>query len=140
MSYTERTLTSEFAKFMRKNPKSSVIQFSFVCELKLKKGKQRLNFKQDFQPHQIPNLLKTANSCLYHKISDMGIGMKPFDCFNVCNLASFVGVSWYTPRKKRYLYLILVKDIKDNMDRKIKSISEDDAERIALFKLDIKTK
>lgn len=139
MSYSERTLTAELSKFLRKNPRANEVRFSFVCELKVKKGKQKLNLTKDFQPHQIPNLIKVVTGCLYHKISDMGTGFKPFDCFNICNTPAFVGVLWYTPRKPRFLYLLDVRDIDFMMKNKVKSISKEDAEKNCIFKLDLKT-
>ena len=140
MAYSEKTLTSELSKFIRKNPKAKEIKFTFVCELKVKKGTKRLNFNSDFQPQQLPALRKAKHKCIYHKLSDLSIDRKPFDSFQTCASPAFVGVTWYTPRKKRYLYLIDIDDIDFMINNKVKSLTEEEADNVAKHKLDLTTK
>lgn len=109
--YKEKDLTSDFSSWLRKNPEAYKFKFSFAVEFKLKHNKEKLDFKRDFQPQQIPSLLKVQASCLYHKISDQGIGTKPFDALQLCNEKAFIGIMWYKLRKPKILYLIDPRDI-----------------------------
>ena len=90
----ERDLTAAFSKYLRKTKDPpAFLKRSFVIEYKwLKKG--RFNFKSDLKAHQIPSLLQAKNECLYSKISDMSLGLKPFDAFNVCGVDTWLGISW----------------------------------------------
>ena len=133
MSYSERNLTSDFSKYLRKDPASEVLSFTFAIEFKLKKGKQRLDFIKDFQPQQIPSLLKANNGCVYHKISDQGMNMKPFDSFQICDSRAFVGVMWHKPRKPKMLYLLNVDLVQEFIGNKCYKINEEDAANNAVF-------
>lgn len=135
MPYPEKKLTSDFSAFLRKN--KDAIPMSFACEFKVKKGKQKLDLIRDFQPQQLPSLRQAKHSCLYHKISDMSVGMKPFDSFQICLTPAFVGVLWYTPRKPKILYMIDIDNIDFVMKNKVKKITEEEAKNIStyIFKL-----
>ncbi len=124
----EKDLTSLFAKFMRTNPESKHLKFPFLIEFKLKHGNEALHLKRDFQPHQIPTLLKALSGCVYHKISDMSVGLKPCDVFQACFCPSFIGVMWYKPRAHKILYLVDPRDVKD-----LDKLYEDKAAEIAIY-------
>lgn len=132
MSYLEKNLTADFSKFLRTNKHASSIKFSCVIEFKCKHNNEKLNFKRDFQPQQIPSLLQATTGCLYHKISDMSTAIKPFDAMQACYVPAFVGVLWYTPRKPKILYLIDVRDILEK-----KTLTEAEAEVLARFKINL---
>jgi len=130
MSYTERSLTSDFHKYLRVN-KPKELQHSFLIEFKCKHGKEKLHLIRDFQPHQLPTLLQATTGCVYHKMSDMSIGAKPCDSFQSCLVKAYLGVLWYLPRQPKYLYLIPIQQIKAIMDLGENKITEFMAEKLA---------
>jgi hypothetical protein len=69
----------------------------------------------------------------------MDQSIKGFDAFQLCHAPAFVGVCWYTAKKPRYLYLIDIKEIEKLKDQNKKSISEQEASEIAIYKLNLKT-
>lgn len=131
MPYTERNLASEFSKWLRKSPNKHVLQFPFALELKIKRKGHKLNIKNDFQPQQIPSLMQVLEGCLYHKISDMAKGAKPFDSFQMCHSPAFIGVMWYEPRKPKILYLLDPREITTN------TIAEAWADTNYIFKINL---
>ena len=131
--YKETNLTADFSKWLRKSKDAHILHYPFAIEYKCKHGKEKLDFKRDFQPQQIPSLLKVLTGCLYHKISDQGIGTKPFDAINLCFFPAFIGVMWYKPRMPKILYLIDPRDIKDK-----EKIYEEEAKEIAIYVIDLK--
>jgi hypothetical protein len=131
----EKDLTGWFAKFMRKDPSAQHLKFPFLIEFKIKPSGKPLNLKRDFQPHQIPTLLKALSGCVYHKISDMSVGIKPCDVFQVCFCPAFIGILWYKPRADKILYLIDPRDIKD-----LDKLYEDKAQEIAIYTIYLNSK
>ena len=118
MIHSEKQLISAFSYFLRKHkPLPKFLKKSYAVEFKwLKKG--RLNFNSDLRPQQIPSLLQVKNECLYSKISDMSLGMKPFDSFNICNSDAWLAVCW-----DKILYFIDVDTI-HNLSQMSKSITQ----------------
>lgn len=137
MSYKEKNLTADFSKWLRKDPKATMLQFLFAVEFKLKHGKESLHLIRDFQPQQISSLLKATNGCVYHKISDMGMGLKPFDSLQICYAPAFVAICWYEPRKRKTLYFIDVRDIKKRLDREYFKYIEADARAEAIYTIEL---
>ena len=92
--HSERELTTAFNYYLRKiKPLPKFLQRSYACEFKwIKSG--TLNFNSDLRPQQIPSLLQVKHSCLYNKISDQSMGMKPFDSFNICKSDAWLAVCW----------------------------------------------
>lgn len=133
--YREKDLTADFSNFLRKDPSAKQFMFPFVIEFKLKHGNQALNFKRDFQEQQIPSLLKVLSGCLYHKISDMSLGIKPYDAVMSCYSPAFIGVMWYKPHKHKILYLVDPRDVKD-----LDKLYEDKAAEIAIYTIYLNNK
>lgn len=133
MSYSERDLTADFSRFRRKDPKAAILQFTFAIEFKLKHNKEKLNLLQDFQAQQIPSLLQASQSCIYHKISDQSMQLKPFDSLQICYSPAFVGVMWYKLRQPKVLYLIHINQIEDWLKKEYNKITEEDAKQAAIF-------
>jgi hypothetical protein len=111
MKYNERQLISEFSKFIRLNPdkfyrSTCAIEFKIV-----KHPKKTLNLVFDFQPQQLQCLLLAQHSCLKHKISDMSMGAKPFDFFQICGAPSYVAVLFYKPKCPKIIYFININTI-----------------------------
>lgn len=104
----ESNIQTLFGKYLIANP----MTHSFAFELKISKKKAfPINSVKE---HQIQGLLQ-AKKGMYYKISDSPIfaGMntkytasKPFDCFWIKVVESFIGICWYIPRKQKYLHLI----------------------------------
>ncbi len=91
---SERELTSAFSYYLRKQkPLPKFLTKSYAIEFKFLKGKT-LNFNSDIRPQQIPSLLQVKHSCLYNKISDQSMGMKPFDSFNICKSDAWLAICW----------------------------------------------
>ena len=104
---TERDFQSLFRTWAKEN-----ILFSAAFELKcvdLDK-KKSISFVSDFQPQQIPSLKKAKESCIYHKLSDLVPGAKPFDVMQICNSPAFVVILFYQKRIKKRMYMIDVDD------------------------------
>ena len=137
MSYSERDLTADFSRFRRKNPNASKLAFTFALELKLKHNKEKLHIIRDFQPQQIPTLIQASKSCVYHKISDQGMALKPFDSFQICYSPAFVGVCWYVPRLQKRLYLCEVKHFETWLETGYNKITEAEIAAVALFIFDL---
>lgn len=105
-------------------------QLTGVFELKICKEKS-LQFSA-VQEHQVRALLHVEGSGLYHKISDMSMGEKPFDCFYLAELPAYVVPVWYVPRKQKTAYYIRIKHflrMREEADRK--SFTEEMARKCA---------
>jgi hypothetical protein len=102
----EKDFQSKFGKWIKEH-KETLDIIPAVYELKLEKGN---SFAFDkVKEHQIKALLEAKHIGLYHKIADQTIGKggkfgmtlkKPFDCFYVKGIKSFVVIGFYTPRQK----------------------------------------
>jgi len=112
-------------------------------ELKLCKGTS-LPFSA-LADHQIKALLDAAcGSGLFHKITDQPVFKgsktrftkpKPFDCFFLTNMKSYVVVMFWIPRKKKNVYYIRIDswiDMVESASRK--SLTEEMAIEFATFK------
>ena len=62
-------------------------------ELKVSEKGKALPFSR-LADHQERALLATKLNCIVFKIPDVGIGIKPFDCFSMCGAMAFVVVFW----------------------------------------------
>ena len=102
----EKDFQSKFGKWIKEH-KEALDIIPAVYELKIEKG---VSFAFDkVKEHQIKALLEAKHIGLYHKIADQTIGKggkfgmtlkKPFDCFYVKGIKSFVVIGFYTPRQK----------------------------------------
>jgi len=94
----EKDMQTLFTKWLKKNGETG------AYELKICKGKS-LPFNK-VQEHQVDALLKSRNGRYAYKISDMSMGLKPFDCFCFNNSNAFVVIMFYVPRKPKTAYII----------------------------------
>lgn len=112
-----------------------------VFELKLCKG-TRFAFKS-LQDHQETALLNASSDIgCSHKLSDMSLDQKPFDCFRIKNYPAYVVICFYVPRKKKRLYYIGIDEYVRRRDEILKttgmkSFTEDEVSEIAYDWLDI---
>ena len=112
-----------------------------VFELKIAK-KKSIRF-DSVKDHQRKALLKVSNKGLFHKISDFPMFsgsktrfnfQKPFDAFYLKDTPSFVVICWYTPRKPREYYYILIEDwLEEERVSKRKSITKERSYEISLY-------
>lgn len=88
------------------------------------------NYKSGFKPHQLNNLINAMSTdyCQTYKISDMDRLEKPYDL--VCFFDSFalVVINWVGSKK---FYMIDPRDILTEIEKGVKSMSEEVAESLA---------
>lgn len=125
----EKDFQTEFGKWLKTNWKCSA-----AFELKICKEK-RFNLKR-IEEHQIMNLIKVKHSILSYKISDSGLGQKPFDSFTLYQAPAYLVILFYKPRKPKMFYMIDVDKITSLIALGTKSITEDEA-HANCFKYDI---
>ncbi len=111
---------------------------SAAIEYKVKQGNNTLHLERDFQPQQLNYLSRAKSDCVYHKLSDLDPGMKPFDAFQICGVAAFVVVCWYRPREAKAVYFLPIEKVLIYMKTSLK-IKETDAKGMALLTLDLLT-
>lgn len=90
-------------KFLRWVQYQEELHTSVAFELKLTKTKS-IPFHA-VQPHQSANLRMAKHKRFKYKIPDDSIGQKPFDCFLLEKVPSFVVVMFYKRGEKKF-YLI----------------------------------
>ena len=86
-----------------------------AMELKLSPEGRALPFKA-LAEHQEEALVRASEGTLYHKISDMGLGIKPFDCFVIRRGVGLVVAGWYSRGSLR-AYLISIEAWKAERER-----------------------
>jgi penicillin-binding protein-related factor A (putative recombinase) len=120
----ESDFQSLFTKWAKKN-----FDRSAAFELKICKTKS-MPFSR-VEEHQLVALHKAKHYTLFHKISDMSLGYKPFDCFMLSEAEALIVIMFYRPGHRQYCYLI---DIdawsKFTVKSKRKSITEAQAVKI----------
>ena len=131
---TERQMQTFFGKHVQQNPPHQ----TEVYELKICKGTS-LPF-DSIQEHQEKALLEAENSFLFHKITDQPwiqdrpytfTNKKPFDCFVLVGVQSFVILWYYKPRKPKYFIKIPIKAFIVKREKGLrKSITEETAKQI----------
>lgn len=122
----ETIFQSIFTKWAKEH-----VKVSTAFELKITKA-DRIHYKQ-IQEHQIESLKKAKYDTLVHKISDMAMGFKPFDCFALSKAQAFFAFMYYIPRAKHVFYLIDVDDmVKEMSESRWKYITEDRAKEIGI--------
>jgi hypothetical protein len=121
---TEANFQSLFTKWAKKN-----VHLSAAFELKI--CKQRSLPYNRVEEHQVAALYKAKHVTLFHKISDMGLGYKPFDCFALAGAEAYVVIMFYRPGHRRFCYAIDIdRWIEHQVNSKRKSITELEAKKI----------
>jgi hypothetical protein len=106
-------------------------------EAKISVGDAPFNYKSGFKEHQIPTLQTIKHGSFGYKISDMDRMIKPFDLLHAYKAKSFIALHWIRPRNKVF-YLIEVDDIKAEIDKGNKSLTEERAREIAYLTGELK--
>lgn len=81
--------------------------------------------------HQITALFEAEQQNFYHKISDSSFGLKPFDCLFMSQPNAYVAILWYTPRSRKTVTLIRIRDFIALKDDKTPSLALSKARLIA---------
>lgn len=119
----ESIFQTRFSKWVK-----HVYKKSAAFELKLTKSKS-LPFDA-VQPHQLQALKNAKHTQLFYKIPDAGFSQKPFDCFSLSGVPTYVVVMFYTRGCKTF-YMIDVDDFEAaSKSSKRRSLLEEVAERI----------
>jgi len=127
----ESDFQSIFTKWAKKN-----VHVSTAFELKITKGKS-LPYNH-VEEHQVAALYKAKHATLFHKISDMSLGYKPFDCFALSGAEAYVVIMFYRPGHRRYCYAIDIDDwIEFQCESPRKSITEAECKIISII-IDLK--
>jgi hypothetical protein len=107
----ERALTSAFSYYLRKTKDlPDFLKQSCCIEFKLLKG-NRLNFKSDLRPVQIPSLHQANTGLLYWKIPDFGYD-KPFDSFILYHTPAWLAIAFHDDTA---LYFLTVDTVMEAM-------------------------
>lgn len=106
-----------------------------TAAIELKLCKEKTFRFSEVKPHQVDNLLAVATGKLTYKIPDVGIDQKPFDICVWNRAYAYVAVIFYTPRKPKRMYLILIQDFlkirEEFLAKKKYSLVEEDCLRIS---------
>lgn len=125
----EKDFQSLFTKYIKTHPqKRSAVYELKICKL------PSLAFSR-LEAHQKMFLLDAAygeDKGVFHKISDMSLGQKPFDCFYVTGVDAYVVVLFYHPReKKEALFIPIANWIYEEGNCSRKSLTEERARTLA---------
>ena len=120
----EKDFQSLFTVWAKRNWKKSA-----AFELKLTKLKS-MPFNK-VERHQLIALYDAKYLSMFHKISDMSVGYKPFDCFCLAGAEAYVVVMYYKKGDRKYCYLIDVTAFRaEEQKSKRKSLTEERAGEI----------
>lgn len=128
--YHEADFASDMSKFLKSLPENHPLKISFAVEYKICSSHKRLNFKNGFQPQQLPYLERARISCVYKKLSDLDPSLKPFDAVQLCFVPSFVSICWYSPRKLKQAHWIPIERIMEHQ-KTHKSISYTESKQLS---------
>lgn len=134
MAYDERKFASDMKAVVTSE---SFFDHSAAIEYKIKKAGKRLNFKSDFQPQQLEYLRRAAEKYVYHKISDIDPGLKPFDAMYLHKTKAYVIVCWYDKGKSKNVYVLPYFVLFQYIKSGAKSMSEADAKAESAYTIKI---
>lgn len=117
-----------FTKYVRQNWSDGSAAF----ELKITKTGS-LPFTR-LEDHQVEALKKSKHKTLFHKISDMSLNAKPFDCFVLQDSLAYVVILFYEEGKEKVAYLIDIDEfVKESELSMRRSLTEERARQIAHY-------
>lgn len=121
----EKDFQTKFSLWLKYNAKTSG-----AYELKIT-HEPSLPFS-DVKPHQIQNLLLAKHSKLIHKIADVGVLQKPFDCFVLMGVPAYVVVMFYVRGQKTFYMIDVDKWVEEVEKSNRKSLTEVRASEIGV--------
>jgi hypothetical protein len=135
--FNEKKLTALFSKYFRTHPNDLLFGRSFVVEFKLVHGKT-LNLTRHMQPQQVPCLARARHNGLYHKISDVSPGLKPFDASFWKDNDAYVAVLFVSDKERSRSPLYFI-DINTVLFFKLfnNKIKESDADALCVHKINL---
>lgn len=107
---------------------------SAAYELKLTKDPS-LPFNA-VQPHQIRALQLAKHRKVIHKIADVGMLQKPFDCFVLSGVAAYVVVQFWKPGEKQFFMIDVddyVREMETSPRKSLTALRADDIGRRCLL-------
>ena len=119
----EKDLTCLFRNWLKANWKSSA-----AFELKICKTNS-FNLKR-IAEHQISNLNLVHHGLFFWKLADLGL-QNAFDCFTLYREEANLVIFFYKPRRPKIFYMIPIGVIQGLIDDGKKSITEQDAKKLA---------
>jgi len=119
----EKDFQTRFTRWAKHNTKTST-----AFELKLEKGTS-MPFSA-VMDHQITALRVAKHGVMSYKIPDVGYDQKPFDCFVLVNIPSYVVIMFYKQNQKEFFMIDVDDFIKEKETSKRKSLTEDRAREI----------
>ena len=124
----EKDFQTLWTKYVRAHWDKGTVAF----ELKICKTGS-LSFDR-VEEHQIEALKKSKHKILFHKISDMSLNAKPFDCFVLQDSLAYVVVLFYEEDQEKTAYLIDIDQFIQEKESSIrKSLTEERARQIAHY-------
>lgn len=120
----EKDMQTQFGKWLKANWKKTSAFELKICKL------NKFNLKK-IEKHQIANLKQVENGLLAYKISDSGIGQKPFDSFTLYREPAYLVLMFYKPRMEKRFYMISIDNIIACIKKGKKSITENEASLLA---------
>ncbi len=102
----EAQFQTKFSLWLKYNNEGSA-----AYELKLTKDPS-LPFNA-VQPHQIRALQLAKHSKLIHKIADVGMLQKPFDCFILKDVPAYVVIQFWKPGEKTFFMIDVDKYVEE---------------------------
>lgn len=115
---SEVDFQTKFSKWLK-----NVYKQTGVFELKFCKEKSLLF--SAVADHQIEALLHTQNSNLTYKIPDVGMGQKPFDCFCLAGVPSWIVVMFYKKGQKEFFMISIDDWVRLIKNSERRSLTED---------------
>lgn len=133
MPYNESDFQSEFNSWIRKYWEHATFFYELKCT-----HKNTLPYSA-IERHQIQALYDARHFGLAYKISDSGIGFKPFDGFFAQGSPAYLVVLYYKPRKPKMAYFIdidvLITEMEKTKDKG--SLSEKKALEICSYRISL---
>ncbi len=103
-----------------------------LFELKISHG-NTVPFSR-FESQQLPSLWKCYTEGLYHKESDLSVGLKPADCWFMYGDA-YVGIMFNIPENQNEFYLIHIREVMKLYNAGKKSITKKNCQEFGVRKL-----
>jgi hypothetical protein len=130
MSYSEAQFQSAFNIWKFYHLKQT-------CAEELKVTTSDKFYLSEIANHQLLHLNNVNTGFFQFKIPDLG-NQNPFDSFSLYKVPAFVGIMFYKPRQPKVFYMIPIVTIQGLLDDCKKSITEEEAKKLALIKGELK--
>lgn len=120
----EKDFQTRFTRWAKHNTKTST-----AFELKLEKGTS-MPFSA-VMDHQLTALHVAKHGVMSYKIADVGYDQKPFDCFVLVNIPSYVVIMFYKRGQKEFFMIDIDTWLTEKATSSRKSLTESRAREIS---------